>query len=237
MSPRPPKGKRQANKLVLTHKLTLLKLNIMSKLLFSFLLTALINIASFAQARYVFIEFKDAQRPSVVHEFSFPEKTVAKAIDDKMEKLGYKGKESKGFIVYKGVNLSELGSQPLDMYFKINGKRENTTVNLMLSKGNENFVTELDDASTINNAKSFMDTLASGIEAYDLEQQIANQENDLKKAEKKYQNLINDADNLQKEKRKIENNIEENLKDQKNQQAEIEKQRQIFETLKNKRKA
>ncbi|MBA2562572.1 MAG: hypothetical protein H0V14_06595 [Chitinophagaceae bacterium] len=208
----------------------------MSKLLFSFLFTALINVASFAQSRYVFIKFKDAQRPSVVHEFSFPEKTVAKAIDDKMEKLGYKGKESKGFVVYKGVTLSELGNQPLDMYFKVDGKRENTTVNLMMSKGNENFVTELDDASTINNAKSFMDSLALGIEAYDLEQQIANQENDLKKAEKKYQNLVNDADDLQKAKRKIENNIEENLKDQKNQEAEIEKQRQISETLKSKRK-
>ena len=208
----------------------------MSKLLFSFLLTALINIASFAQARYVFIEFKDAQRPSVVHEFSFPEKTVARAIDEKMQKLGYKGKESKGFIVYNGVTLSELGSQPLDMYFKINGKRENTTVNLILAKGNEIFVSELDDAPIINNAKSFMEGLASGIEAYDLEQQIANQENDLKKAEKKYQNLVNDADDLQKAKKRIENNIEENLKDQKNQQSEIEKQRQIFETLKSKRK-
>lgn len=208
----------------------------MSKLLFSFLFTVLINISSLAQARYVFIEFKDVQRPSVVHEFSFPEKTVARAIDEKMQKLGYKGKESKGFIVYNGVTLSELGSQPLDMYFKINGKRENTTVNLMLSKGNENFVSELDDASTINRAKSFMDSLAAGIEAYDLEQQIANQENDLKKAEKKYEKLVNDADDLQKAKKRIENNIEENLKDQKNQQAEIEKQRQIFETLKSKRK-
>ncbi len=169
----------------------------MSKLLFSFLFTALINITSFAQARYVFIKYKDAQRPSVVHEFPFPEKTVAKAIDDKMEKSGYKGKESKGFVVYRGVSLSELGSQPLDMYFKIDGKRENTTVNLMLSKGNENFVTELDDASTINSAKTFMDSLASGIAAFDLEQQIANQENDLKKAEKKYQKLVNDADDLQ----------------------------------------
>src|SRR5688572_6251894 len=208
----------------------------MSKLFLSFFFTAVFNIASYAQARYVFIEFKDVQRPSVVREFSFPEKTVARAIDERMQKSGYKGKESKGFIVYNGVTLSELGSQPLDMYFKINGKRENTTVNLMLSKGNENFVSELDDASTINHAKSFMDSLAVGIEAYDLEQQIANQENDLKKAEKKYEKLVNDADDLQKAKKRIENNIEENLKDQKNQQAEIEKQRQIFETLKSKRK-
>ncbi len=209
----------------------------MSKFLFGFVFIALFNTTSFAQSRYVFIKFKDDQRPSVAGDFSFPEKTVAKAIDDKMEKLGYKGKESKGFIVYKGVSLSELGSQPLDMYFKVDGKRENTTVNLMLSKGNEIFVTELDDASIVNNAKSFMDSLAPSIEAYDLEQQIANQENDLKKAEKKYQKLVNDAEDLQKNKTKIESKIEENIKDQKNQQAEIEKQRQIFETLKSKRKA
>ncbi len=209
----------------------------MLKLLFSFLCTALFTIASFAQARSAFIKFKDAQRPSVVYEFAFPEKTVEKAVDDKMEKLGYKGKQSKGFVVYNGVTLSELGNQPLDMYFKFDGRRENTTVYLMLSKGNENFISESDDASTIDNAKSFMQTLIPGIEAYDLEQQIAKQENDFKKAEKRYQKLVNDADDLQKAKIKIEGKIEENPKDQKDQQAEIEKQRQIFETLKSKRKA
>jgi hypothetical protein len=209
----------------------------MLKLLFSFLCTALFTIASFAQARSAFIKFKDAQRPSVIYEFAFPEKTVEKAVDDKMEKLGYKGKQSKSFVVYNGVTLSELGNQPLDMYFKFDGRRENTTVYLMLSKGNENFISESDDASTIDNAKSFIQTLTTGIEAYDLEQQIAKQENDFKKAEKRYQKLVNDADDLQKSKIKIEGKIEENLKDQKDQQAEIEKQRQIFETLKSKRKA
>ena len=47
----------------------------------------------------------------------------------------------------------------------------------MLAKGNELFITEADDASTINSAKIFMDNLSAMIESYDLEQQIADQEN------------------------------------------------------------
>ena len=50
----------------------------------------------------------------------------------------------------------------------------------------------------------------------------------MKKAEKKYKNLLDDADDLQKRKRKIEQQIDDNFKDQKNQQSEVDKQRQIF---------
>ena len=213
----------------------------MKKFTTCLLIITLINTASFTQSRYVFIEFKDAQKPSILNEYPYSEKTVTDAIDDKMEKLGYKGKSVKGFIVYKGVTLSELGSQSYDMYFKIDRKsrkeKENAVVNLMIAKGNEIFITEADDASTINNAKTFMDNLNAMIESYDLEQQIAAQENDLGKAEKKYQNTLDDAEKLQKAKKKIERDIEDNLKDQKNRQSEVEKQKQIFETLKGKRKA
>jgi hypothetical protein len=213
----------------------------MRKLTTCLLFTVFIITVSLAQSRYVFIEFKDAQKPAIANEYPYPEKTVANAIDDKMGKLGYKGKESKGFIIYKGVTLSQLGSQSYDMYFKIDRKskrdKENTSVNLMLAKGNEIFVTESDDASTISNAKIFMDSLDIAIEAYDLEQQIASQESDFNKAQKKYQGMLDDAEKLQKSKKKIEKDIEDNLKDQKNQQSEVEKQKQIFETLKSKRKA
>ena len=213
----------------------------MKKLTTCLFFIAFISSVSFGQSRYVFIDFKDAQKPAVANEYPYPEKTVTNAINDKMEKLGYKGKDSKGFIIYKGVTLSQLGSQSYDLYFKIDRKsrrdKENTSVNLLLAKGNEIFITEADDASTINNAKAFMDDLNIMIEAYDLEQQIVSQERDLNKAQKKYQNMLDDADKLQKSKRKIEKDIEDNLKDQKNQQAEVEKQKQIFETLKGKRKS
>lgn len=211
----------------------------MKKIIFTLAVILFFN-TSFSQARYVFIDFKDGQKPAVVNEFSYPENTVSKAIRDKMEKSGYKGKDSKGFTMYKNVSLPELGGGTYDVYFKVDRKskkeKDMSAVTMLVSRGNENYITEADDAQTISNAKSFLDNLIPNVQAFDLEQQIKAQEDAVKKAEKKYKSLLDDADDLQKRKRKIEQQIEDNIKDQKNQQSEIEKQRQIFETLKAKRR-
>ncbi len=47
---------------------------------------------------------------------------------------------------------------------------------------------------------------------------------------------MNSADNLQKQKKKVENDIEDNLQAQKNQQSTIEKQKQVTENLRAKRR-
>jgi hypothetical protein len=212
----------------------------MKKLIYTLIAILLFNITVSSQARYVFIDFKDGQRPAIVNEFSYPESTVSKAIRDKMEKSGFKGKDTKGYTMYKNVSLPELGSGTYDVYFKVDRKskkeKDMSEVTMLVSRGNEVYITEADDAQTINNAKAYLDNLIPNVQAFDLEQQITAQQDAVNKAEKKYKNLLDDADDLQKKKRKIEQQIEDNYKDQKNQQSEIEKQKQIFENLKAKRK-
>ncbi len=195
-----------------------------------------------AQARVSSVKFsKDGDKPSITNEYIYSEKTVTKAIDDKFGKMGYKGKDNKGFTVYRGVNLPALSGGPYDLYFKVdrNGKRsnENATVYMLISKGNEQFISEMDDNNLMNEAKAYLDSLTTDIAAYDLELQIAKEEDELKKAEKKYENLINNGENFQKQKKRLENDIEDNLQAQKNQQATIEKQKQVTENLRAKRKS
>jgi chromosome segregation ATPase len=74
------------------------------------------------------------------------------------------------------------------------------------------------------------------IEAYDLEQQITEQQDAVDKAGKKYNNLVDDGQSLEKKRKDIEKDIEDNKKDQEKQSADIEKQKLILETLKGKRK-
>ena len=212
----------------------------MKKIIYTLIVILIFNLSAFAQSQYVFINFKDAQRPAIQNEFSFSDKTVTNAIDDKLTRLGYKGKDYKGYTVYKGVVLPELGNQPYDLYFKVDRKsrkdKDAAVVNMLISTGNEIFISDTSDSRTINNAKSFLDNLVPSLTAYDLQQQVNAQQATVDKAEKKYKSLQNDADDLQKRKKKIEQQIEDNLKDQKNQQAEIEKQRQLYETLKARQK-
>jgi hypothetical protein len=195
---------------------------------------------SFCQSRYVFIDFKDGQKPAIQNEFSFADKTVEGAIDARLAKMGYKGKESKGYTVYRGVKLSELGNQPYDLYFKVERKsrkdKDVAVVNMLISNGNEVFVSDQADSITIRRGKTFLDNFRPDIEAFDLQQQVNDQQEAVTKAEKKYKSLQDDADDLQKKKSKLEQQIDDNLKAQKDQKAEIEKQKQLFELIKGKQK-
>lgn len=207
----------------------------MKKLMYTLFAILVFNTAAISQASYVFIEYKDAQRPAIQNEFSFSEKIVSDAIEDRLGKMGYKGKDSKGYTVYKGVVLPELGSQPLDLYFKVDRKsrkdKDVAVVNMLISTGNESFVTEISDSQTINNGKSFLNNLTPSLAAYDLQLQVSAQQEAVTKAEKKYKSLQEDADDLQKKKKKLEQQIEDNYKAQKDQENEIEKQRQLYQAI------
>lgn len=212
----------------------------MKKIIYTLSAILLLNVSVSSQARYIFIDFKDAQRPGIQNEYSYPDRTVTNAIDDKLVKMGYKGRNVKGYTFYKGVTLPELGSQPYDLYFKVDRKsrkeKDNAVVTMLIATDNENFITDSSDSNTINNAKNFLDNLMPAVAAYDLQQQINAQQDAVSKAEKRYKNLQNDADDLQKRKRKIEQQIDDNQKDQKNQLTEIEKQRQLLEALRGRQK-
>ncbi len=90
-----------------------------------------------AQSRYVFIDFKDAPRPAIQNEFSYPDKTVTNAINGRFTKMGYKSKDTKGYSVYRGVKMDELGNQPYDLYFKVENKsrkdKDNAVVTMLIS--------------------------------------------------------------------------------------------------------
>ncbi len=205
-------------------------------LLFSIVLCA----AATAQSRIVTVAYQKINREAVVNDIPFPEKTIRDAIDNKMEQMGYKGKDSKGFTVYKGVRLSDLGNDNYDLYFMADRKsrkeKENSTLTLMVSKGFDAFVSDSSDTRVMQHAKGYLDSIVNMIAAYDLEQQIMAQEDAVKKADKKYTNLIDDGQSLEKKRKNIEQDIENNKKNQTSQQSEIEKQRQILETLRSKRK-
>ncbi len=210
------------------------------KYILAFVVVLLSAATVTAQSTTATVEYLKVNRQAVVNEIPFPEKTIRDAIDNRMQQMGYKGKESKGFMVYKGVKLADIGNDSYDLYFmadRLSRKnKDNSTLTLLISKGFESFISDSTDAAVMNNAKKYLDSIKLMIAAYDLELQIQAQEDAVKKADKKYTNLVEDGDNLEKKRKSIEKDIEDNKKDQANQKTETEKQRQILETLRGKRK-
>ncbi|MFZ4057100.1 MAG: hypothetical protein ACOYKE_03130 [Ferruginibacter sp.] len=195
---------------------------------------------SFGQAKLATAEYQKSMQPALEIEVPFPQKTILNAIEDKFIKLGYKGKETKGYLTFKGVVLPELGAEAYDVYFNAErkSKREKdfSIVTMMISSGYERFIGDTTNAVVLDKAKGWLNNLTPLTADYDLELQITDQDEIMKKAEKKLNGLIEDAQDLTKKKAKLEKEIADNTTNQANQKSELEKQQQVLQTLKGKRK-
>lgn len=211
------------------------------KQLFFLISACCLCTVSIAQTRATTTDYQKVSRPALVNDaVPFPAKTVENAIEDAFSKMGYKGTSSKGFTVYKGAKLAELGSGTYDFYFMADKKsrndKENSIVTMMISKGFDAFISESSDEAVFGKARIYLDSLRNMLAAYDLEQQIVVQEEEVKKMDKKNTSLQDEGKDLLKKRRKLEDEIDDNNKAQEKQVKELEKQRQILDVMKAKRK-
>ena len=199
-----------------------------------------IYAATQAQSYTATADYKKMSRQAIFNEVPFAAQVAEAAIQDSLQKLGYKPKESKGFMVYRGVKLSALSNEPLDIYISVERKsrkeKEVSVITMLLARGEDNFITQGVDPGIIENGKLFLNGFTNHIDSYNLEQQISEMEETRIAHEKKTSSLANDAEDLQKKKKKIEKDIEENSKEQADHKATSEKHSQNLETLKSKRK-
>jgi hypothetical protein len=200
-----------------------------------------LSLLGFSQSRYSFVQFNKKDVPAISAEIGFKEETTADAIFNNLEKRGYKSKKAKDdFRLFSGVSMKELGEGVYDIYIQVVRKsrqeKEVSTVTMLISKGYENFATDESDSALIANAKVYILSLRNIAAEYDLELQIKDQEDVVKKTDKKFVNLTDDGISLQKKKKKLEDDITQNTNEVANQKSECEKQKQILDTLKSKKK-
>jgi hypothetical protein len=112
---------------------------------------------------------------------------------------------------------------------KNNREKNNSTVYLLVSSGNENFTSPAGDTTLWNSSRIFLNSFVEKTTAYSLEQDILAQENVVKDSQGK---LVK----LQKDENDLTARISKNQENQKNQQLDIENQNKILEDLKLKRK-
>ena len=186
------------------------------------------------------LEMNKKKVPSIVTQVPVAPSITEEAIRDKLSQKGYIGKESKGVILYKGVRIPEISNELVDLYLKVERKsrkdKDESLVYVTVSKGYENYVTPVNDAETVNRVISFSANFLPWAEALALEKDIKDQEDRLKSAEKKYNDLLSDGDGLQKKLTKLQQDIEENKSSVQKQKSEVETQRKALEILKSKRK-
>ena len=210
----------------------------MKKIILSCWAVVLFSTVVSAQAYEGNIEYNKKKEPAFVIDYPYPPDAVENAIIQKMEKLGYKGKEEKGifnkdkgFRVYKNAFITDISSNNMDYILKVERKsrkeKDEAVLYLIIMKEGENAMAKF-DALDSEHARTFLNNMRPEVEAANLELQIKDQEETVAKAEKKLKGLQNDKEDLEKK-------LNKNLKDQDDTQKDIQNQKQVLENLKLKR--
>lgn len=217
------------------------------KRIFTLLTFLLVTLSVFSQVQMGQIDLQKKSRQAVVLYTQYSQEIVEGAIKEKMDQLGNKGKENKSlislsksnFYEFKGARLPNA-HRDVDLYFKTErrgGKnKDESAVYLVVGKGPDDFATTTTDPDLMDKAKELMEKLLPYIEAYKLEQDIKAQEELVKKVNMKMTDLGKDSTDLQKKVLALQEKQTQNSTDQSTQRTELEKQMQILEALKGRRK-
>src|SRR5438046_168619 len=120
----------------------------MMKKTFTLLLIAFIFLSASAQSYEGTVEYQKKDEKAIVMEFPYSSSVVEDAIIARMDKLGYKKKESKGFLIYKDAVLSEISSEPADYMIKVERKsrkdKDESVVYFIVNRNNENILARND---------------------------------------------------------------------------------------------
>ena len=173
----------------------------------------------FAQVYEGKTDYNKLSQPAIIAEYKYPEATVEKTLTDKLERMGYKVKSSKGFIVISNAVISSISSKPMDYAFKIERKskkeKDITIVSLVMNENNINAV--VDNGA---NCKSFLTDLSPAIDLVNTDNMVNEQYDAVVKSQKKLKNLQDDQMSMEKKIRNLEDDLKKNAKEQEDQQKE-----------------
>ncbi len=209
------------------------------KKLFLILLAAIVySTTASAQVSEAVVDFNKTKRTVKSMEINDAPDVVEQAIKNKMVKLGYKAKESKGWMEFKDVDDRSITSERSDFYVKVERKsrkdKETSLVYFFASKPGDQ-ATPVPFEGNMLTGDGFYSDVVSHTTVERLERDIKAQEDITKKAQKKYDDLVKDQASLEKKIKNLQDDLEDNKKKQEAQVQEVETQRKILDQLMSKR--
>lgn len=204
------------------------------------LLLLLFGLPSFSQSKTGKVDYHKGDKMAAVIDLPINATVVQEAIKDFLSKKCTKSDRSKGFDIYRFAKLHENDPELLDVHCKVEskGKKDNeSVVYLLIGRPGENIgVRTADDHYQIEEAKKLLNQMLPDIEAFKLESEIKDQEEQVRKEEKKLSGLVDDQKDLEKRIRNLQDKLEENKIDQKKQSDEAARQRSMLDNLRTRRK-
>ncbi|NTS39366.1 hypothetical protein HRG84_00485 [Flavisolibacter sp. BT320] len=214
------------------------------KALFPVLLLFVFATAS-AQSVSTSIKFDKANKQGLMLYLPYSQEVAEGTILTKLKEIGFEPQSSgslfwkqnkvNGFYAFKGVALQGESPQLVDLYFKVDrrgSKKDNQSVMYLLtSKGGENFITDMTDATTFAAAQKFLNGFTSETATYKHTLDVKAQEETVKKAEKKLADLQKDERDMSEKIAKLQEDLRKNKEAQVSQQSTIESERRKLDEM------
>ncbi|HXB45574.1 MAG TPA: hypothetical protein VNV85_16020 [Puia sp.] len=164
------------------------------------------------------LEYQKTMQQVAIIELPYKTSVVEDAIRDYLAKKGLKNSSSKGFDVFRGAKLDDADPEASDLYFKIERKRRDkdyTVISLLATKANQDILGRplADSTGQIDKAKSFLNNLVPYVDAHNTEVQAGDQQEVLKKAQKKFDALVSDQTDIEKKIRRLQSDQDQNKSD------------------------
>jgi len=189
------------------------------------------------------IEFNGARYPAYIKEVDASTDQVSNAVVEIMNARGAKGKEYKGYLIYRKVVLPATGNkEPHDLFVKVDpvGKKSNNRSRISMIITKPDAILEEKPGKNDRNAAMPVALAAGGAALFNevtpaVENQVylrnvLNQETEVKKTEKRLRDLQDDQAKLERQLTKLQEEMEKNrnaiaeqLKQVESAKAELEK--------------
>ena len=189
---------------------------------------------SYGQVYESKIDYNKTSQAAVVAEYKYSEEIVQKTLRDKLERMGYKIKNTKGFLVVSNAVIGSVSSKPLEYAFKVERKsRKEKDITLLSAIINENEVNATADNS--EKLKSFLSDLIPSIESTNVDFMVNEQYAAVVKSQKKLKNLQDNQNSMERKVRNLQDDLKKNAKDQEDLQKEIIRQQEVLDAFKAKK--
>ena len=189
-----------------------------------------------SQAVPVSTMIEKENRNAVMIVINQPVKITTEALQQKLQRAGLDEKVKKGSASYKGVTLSEISKEKIDVYTKVEEAPNNTSaVYMAVSKGYNNFTNSAADSVITQNTIAFLNSFVKDADNHFADVNISGQIGDVNKSEKDYQKLLDEQRNLEKQKSVIDSRLGVILVELASLKTEMDKKKITVEDSKIKR--
>ena len=159
---------------------------------------------------------------------------VEAALKQRLQKEGLKVSSKKGFITCLGANWAKIGTNTMDIYFKVKKiDGGNSVLYMFVSKGYNNFINSQVNPDESSHSKDFLADMINETKRYELNLAMIDTNKKIKDANGDLDDLVNKQRKMEDQIKDLNRKLEENHTNQNDKSKQIDDLKSQLNELQN----